>query len=46
MKATLSNSSPMRVRWVEALVTLAVFAWFGATLVVMAGGWEAAVSLA
>jgi len=46
MKAILSNVSPMHVRWVEALVTIAVFAWFGAALVVMAGEWQAAVALA
>ena len=46
MKAILSNLSPMRVRWVEALVTIAVFAWFGAALIVMAGEWQAAIALA
>jgi hypothetical protein len=46
MKAILSSLTPMRVRWVEALVTIAVFAWFGAALVVMAGEWQAAIALA
>lgn len=46
MKAILSNLPPMPIRWVEAWVTIAVFAWFGAALVVMAGEWQAAVALA
>jgi hypothetical protein len=46
MKTSLAILISLRVRWVEALVTIAVFAWFGAALVVMAGEWQAAISLA